>query len=206
MHYLFTDLQIFNIIPCPRRTLQGTIITIQFFGGSETTAGPANHHGNTPVSTGNHVNRKNLYIHVCSLFALNLCVIHWLADGTIRAQVEVFSISFKIPPPHLMFPRSHQAGHRQGERLLGKGEHCQALAHNSTCFALAASVGIGMVWRVCDPFGSIGPCTQKRLTPGLILCWHHLEILNNLWTRGLTCPFCSEPHELCSMSCVRGKW
>lgn len=109
LNYLFIDLQIFRIIPCPRRTLQGTIITIQFFGGNETTAGPANHHGNSPVSMWFPINRKNLYTHTRYVFALNRYFIHQLADDTIRAPSRGISISSKIPPHPGMFLRPCQA-------------------------------------------------------------------------------------------------
>lgn len=109
VHYLFPDFQIFNIIPCPRRTLQGTIITIQYFGENETTAGPANHHGNTSISTSIMSTKKHFGIHMCSIFVLNCSIIHWLADDTTLAQVKLFSISSKTPPSSWMILRIPQA-------------------------------------------------------------------------------------------------
>jgi hypothetical protein len=98
IHYLFIGLQVFNIILHPRRTLQGTFITIQFFGENETTAGPANLHGNTPVTT-RIVSTENIYIAIYALYLhLTEVLYNDLLITLLGTQVEAFSISSKIAP------------------------------------------------------------------------------------------------------------
>lgn len=47
---------------------------------------------------------------------------------------------------------------------------------------------------------STGTHTQKGSAFGLIFSCCHLEILNNLWTRGPIFSFCTDPCKLCSWS------
>lgn len=47
-----------------------------------------------------------------------------------------FQISSKISPPLGDASKTPSSLHRQGERLLGKRDHCQVLAHSSTCFTV----------------------------------------------------------------------
>lgn len=50
-----------------------------------------------------------------------------------------------------------------------------------------------------------GPQAQKGPSLGLILCWCHLEIINNCWMEGPHFYICTGPGRWCSWSCNQGK-
>ena len=52
---------------------------------------------------------------------------------------------------------------------------------------------------LCNP---TGPCSLKGSELGLVLCYSHLEIPNNCWTRDNSFLFCTMPHKLCTQSCL----
>lgn len=55
--------------------------------------------------------------------------------------------------------------------------------------------------RAESPHSETGPWAQEVLTLRLMLCWHHPEILNNFFNKGLAFSFCTEPKNAYSQFC-----
>lgn len=56
--------------------------------------------------------------------------------------------------------------------------------------------------QLCDWDGDTGPCTQRGLLLGLLLCRRYLEMVDDLRPRDPTAAFCTGPHKVCSWSYV----